>query len=190
MYRDKRTSDDPLVVLQMFNAETDPRHMRRELTEEEMTYLLSFVEGHTLRTHNLAGPERAIVYRIALGTGFRAKDEARRKERERTDSLAYEDSSGRFCDFHAMRHTYISTIVAGGASVKTAQELARHSSPQLTIGRYSHTRLHDLTGALEALQPVSKPDSPHEAVSAKATGTVGSCQQNASSTAASGERWG
>ena len=278
MYRDKRTSDDPLVVLQLFNAETDPRHMRRELTEEELTYLLSFVEGHTLRTHNLAGPDRAIVYRIALGTGFRAKelrsltpesfalndqpptvtvdaasskhrrrdvqpirqdladllrgwlegrpsgkrlfcklprytarmmradldaarahwlnedeDEARRKERERSDFLAYEDSSGRFCDFHAMRHTYISTIVASGASVKTAQELARHSSPQLTIGRYSHTRLHDLTGALEALHPVSKPLSLLEDVCAKATGTDGpcqqnasSCQQNASSTAASG----
>ena len=49
------------------------------------------------------------------------------------------------------RHTYISGIVAGGASVKTAQELARHSTPMLTIGRYSHARLHDLHGALDAL---------------------------------------
>ena len=49
------------------------------------------------------------------------------------------------------RHTYISGIVATGASVKTAQELARHSTPVLTIGRYSHARLHDLTGALDAL---------------------------------------
>ena len=47
--------------------------------------------------------------------------------------------------------TYVSGIVAGGASVKTAQELARHSSPTLTIGRYSHARLHDLQGALDAL---------------------------------------
>jgi hypothetical protein len=32
-------------------------------------------------------------------------------------------------DFHAQRHTYISGIVAGGkASVKTCQELARHST--------------------------------------------------------------
>ena len=35
--------------------------------------------------------------------------------------------------------------------MKDAQELARYSTPTLTIGTYSHTRLHGLTGALEAL---------------------------------------
>ena len=35
------------------------------------------------------------------------------------------------------------------------QELAHHSTPTLTIGRYAHTRFHDLEGALEALPSLS-----------------------------------
>jgi len=62
-------------------------------------------------------------------------------------------------------------IVAGGASVKTAQELARHSDPRLTIGRYSHARLHDLQGALDAL-PSTTPSEPYSQPQAmRATGT-------------------
>ena len=60
-------------------------------------------------------------------------------------------------DFHATRHTYISGIVAGKASVKDAMELARHSTPTLTIGRYAHARLHDLTAALDALPDLTTP---------------------------------
>jgi hypothetical protein len=82
-----------------------------------------------------------------------------REQRERSEFLRYENAAGEVADFHATRHTYISGIVAGGASVKTCQELARHSTPVLTIGRYSHTRLHDLTGALDAL-PDLQPQEP------------------------------
>ncbi len=40
--------------------------------------------------------------------------------------------------FHSLRHSF-ATLVAEVATVKTAQELVRHSDPNLTIGRYSHT---------------------------------------------------
>ena len=243
--RDKRTRRDALVSLKAYNAATDPRHVRRELGPEEMAWLVRTAEARTLPEHKITGPDRAMVYRLALGTGFRAKElrkltpesfdleadpptvtvqaacskrrrqdcqpiprhlvdalgpwlagreagrpvfptlpvktarmlradlkaaraawieaapsEAEQEARERSDFLRYEDSSGRVADFHATRHTYVSAIVAGGASVKTAQELARHSTPTLTVGRYSHTRLHDLTGALEAL-PNPTPDGGH-----------------------------
>ena len=65
------------------------------------------------------------------------------------------NAAGEVVDFHSTRHTYISGIVAGGASVKTAQELARHSSPALTIGRYSHARLHDLQGPWTPCRAIS-----------------------------------
>jgi hypothetical protein len=58
-------------------------------------------------------------------------------------------------DFHSLRHALISAVVNSGASVKVAQELARHCSPTLTIGRYSHVRLQDLRGALAAVPVVS-----------------------------------
>jgi len=242
--RDKRIREEPLADVARFNEAADPRYVRRELTPEEIGRLLDATERRTLPEHEMSGPDRAMVYRAALGTGFRAKElrsltprsftldadpptvtgqaahskrrrvdcqpitdelagllrdwlagrpedepvfaalplktvrmirkdmdaarrewlaeaatDAERKAREKSDFLKWRNAAGAVVDFHSTRHTYISSIVAGGASVKTAQELARHSTPALTIGRYSHTRLHDVRGALQSL-PSLKPASP------------------------------
>ncbi|MGL4422908.1 MAG: tyrosine-type recombinase/integrase, partial [Gemmataceae bacterium] len=42
-----------------------------------------------------------------------------------------------YADFHALRHTYITNLRANGVDLRTAQDLARHSTPTLTA-RYSH----------------------------------------------------
>ena len=65
--------------------------------------------------------------------------------------IPYKDDSGRTCDFHALRATYITHIVKGGASPKIAQHLARHGSIGLTMDVYTHIGLHDAQGALSAL---------------------------------------
>ncbi len=55
---------------------------------------------------------------------------------------------------------HITLLVQGGATVKAAQELARHSTPSLTLGVYTKLGVHDLTVALENLpdlRPVSEP---------------------------------
>lgn len=84
--------------------------------------------------------------------------------RERSEFLQYENAAGEVADFHgATRHGYISATVAGVASVKTVQEPARHSTPVLTIGRYSHARLHGLTEALEALARLDAQNNRHGA---------------------------
>ena len=54
-------------------------------------------------------------------------------------------------DFHALRTTYITLVVKSGASVKEAQELARHSDPKLTMNVYTKLGVHDLAGALDRL---------------------------------------
>jgi integrase len=75
LWRDRRTVGDPLVTLAGYNASTeDSRHARREVTPDELTYLLAFVERHTLAAHKLPGPDRAVLYRVALGTGFRVNE--------------------------------------------------------------------------------------------------------------------
>ncbi|MEK6677035.1 MAG: site-specific integrase, partial [Planctomycetota bacterium] len=98
---------------------------------------------------------------------------AQRRLRLKTDFLKTTDHDNRVCDFHALRHTYITRLVRSGASVKVCQDLARHSTPMLTIGRYAHTRLHDLTHALDSL-PVSGTPR-HEVAALQATGTDNSC---------------
>jgi len=68
------------------------------------------------------------------------------KHYTRSTFLDRADREGCVIDFHALRHTYVSTIVASGESVKVAQELARHSTPTLTIGRYAHVGRHNIYG--------------------------------------------
>ena len=94
----------------------------------------------------------------------------RRKRREATDFLAYRDSSERFADFHSLRHTFVSWLVGGGASVSVCQTLARHSTPTLTIGVYSHPTLADHRAALEGL-PSMTPPVKREREALKMTGT-------------------
>ena len=78
-------------------------------------------------------------------------DETERSARERSDFLVYVDSSGRFADFHALRHSYISLLTRAGVRPEVAQELARHSDIRLTMQRYSHTVRMDGAEALDVL---------------------------------------
>lgn len=61
--------------------------------------------------------------------------------------------------------------------MKVAQESARHSTPTPTIGRYSHTRLHDLTGALDALPDLNPRDERPTQQQQRSTGTCGESAQ-------------
>src|SRR5207247_7366435 len=75
--------------------------------------------------------------------------------------------------FHALRHTYITALGRGGVDLRTAQELAGHSTPILTA-RYSHRQLYDLAGAVEKLPaflPGRTPEPQTEAAERRATGT-------------------
>ena len=79
-----------------------------------------------------------------------------RRDLERAE-IPYLDADGRFADFHASRHTFVTNLVASGVSVKVAQTLARHSTPTLTIGRYAHAAQSDLSAALEGLPILVSP---------------------------------
>ena len=68
--------------------------------------------------------------------------------------VPFKDDRNRFADFHSLRHTYITNIGRLPVSLKTHQELARHSQPGLTM-RYTHTQLEDKVRALEALPAVN-----------------------------------
>lgn len=204
------------------------------LPTEDLRRLLEATAAGPTRC-GLTGPERALLYRLALGTGLRAGEIAsltvgdfrldadppvvivqaayaknrRRDELPLRSDLAadlaaylqgrpaterafprvygparaaimlrgdlegagieYETPEGRF-DFHSLRHQFCSDLVAAGANVKVAQALARHSTPALTIGRYSHARVHDRKAAVEALPDLSKPTK--EPGRERATGTA------------------
>ncbi len=84
-----------------------------------------------------------------------------------TADIAYVTDAG-IADFHSLRHSFISHLVTGGVHPKVAQQLARHSSITLTMDRYSHLGLIDMTAGLSALPTIATSD----ANQCRATGTT------------------
>ena len=254
--RNGRIQQDQLAHLSAYNADSDRRHERRALTDDELNRLIAIAESSPVKL-GMSGKERAISYRIGLGTGFRLAElkcltpecfdldadpptmtvpaayskrrrtdvqpiredlaeqlkswlaektrgepvlelpdkaskmikadlrraralwikevpgRSERRKRNHSSFLKTVDDEGRVCDFHSLRHTYVTRLVSSGASVKVCQELARHSTPNLTIGRYAHTRLHDLRNALDNLPGIGTITQDREAVALRPTGTRG-----------------
>ncbi len=98
-----------------------------------------------------------------------AETEKERKARIESSFLAYRDDAGGVLDFHALRHTFITNLARGGVHPKVAQQLARHSTITLTMDRYSHTVMGELSDALTALPDLDagKPETTQQ----RATGT-------------------
>ena len=244
-----------MLALEAQNVDTDRRHDRRALTDEELARLVHAAAAGPTRM-NVPPAERAMLYRLAAETGLRAgelrqlrrcdlhltgtaptvtlpaaasknrkaatlplrpghrrrpgrpavgqdarrprparprpastspkmvradlaaaraawldeagDDAALRVEREGSDLLAYRDRDGRVADFHALRHTFITNVVNGGASVKVAQRLARHSTAALTLDRYAHAGADQLAEAVATL-----PATVRAEIAALADGTTG-----------------
>ena len=76
-----------------------------------------------------------------------------------------------YADFHSLRHSYLTLGGRAGIDLRTLQELAGHSKPELTA-RYSHRRLYDLAGAVDKL-PNLVPTKPADAdaIPLRMTGT-------------------
>jgi integrase len=233
LWSDGRARDHHLAHLATSSPEADRRHVRRLLTPEEAAKLVHAAEtGPEVR--NLTGPDRAMLYRLALGTGFRANElRTLTPERFSLDSktptvtgrscytkngkeavqpisaaladrlrpwlahkapgvsvfegmrdhtaamirvdlkaagIPYQTDEG-VADFHSLRGDFISYLVSSGASVKTCQTLARHSTPSLTIGVYAKASLHDINGAVEGLPDLTTAVFEPEAL--RMTGTDG-----------------
>jgi len=261
LVRDHRTGEDRIAHLKGGNVKTDQRIDRRELSSDEIEWLLDATRTGPKRL-SLTGEQRFLLYAAAMGTGLRASElasltpahfdltgepptvridaadekagrgdvlplppdltalffpvlegmdddsrlwpgpwakqkraskfirsdlEAARSawikdaetaaehdERERSDFLCYRDHEGKQADFHALRHTYLSRLGRSGASPKAMQRLARHSTVELTLGRYTHAGLYDLAAAVDRLPslPVKSP-SRHVPAVLRATGTDG-----------------
>jgi site-specific recombinase XerC len=233
---DNRTREYHLAALKLKDAKNDRRRVYRRLTDEELARVVAAAERDPAQFKNLAGPDRAVLYRIACGTGFRAAEcrsltperfhldgdeptitvlgchTKNRKEAvqpiapalaelirpwlagkspkqpvfgkltgKTSEMLVHDlETAGVPCvtddgeaHFHSFRVTYISRVVESGASVKTCQELARHATPDLTIGLYAKTTLRDIRGTIERLPEIGTGAPAPEAAAMRATGTDG-----------------
>ena len=87
------------------------------------------------------------------------KDDEKRKHREESDFLSYQDEKGAFADFHSHRHLFITSLAKAGIYPKLAQSMARHSDINLTMGIYSHVEVEEQAKAINSLPaPPSLPE--------------------------------
>jgi Phage integrase family len=85
--------------------------------------------------------------------------------------IPYQDEAGRVFDFHSLRHQFVSNLALAGVHPKEAQALARHSTISLTMDRYTHLGILDLTAALERLPTIPDATNETDAIAQAATGT-------------------
>ncbi len=128
----------------------------------------------TLRGYLAGKPPYGVVWGGTWASSNRAAEMLRIDLAAASIEYAVEGPDGtEYADFHSLRHSFLTLGGRSGIDLRTLQELAGHSTPTLTA-RYSHRRLHDLTGAVEklpALVPNQKPDT--EAIPLRMTGTDG-----------------
>jgi integrase len=73
MVRNHRATESPVAHLRRLNSQTDRRHDRRALEVDEVRRLLASTEAASER-YGMTGPERALLYRLAIETGLRANE--------------------------------------------------------------------------------------------------------------------
>ena len=64
------------------------------------------------------------------------------------------DQDGKDYDFHALRHQFITELSRAGVSLKAAQELARHSKPELTANVYTHLTIRNTAADVKKMGPI------------------------------------
>lgn len=70
LVKDGRARFDPVAYVSPINPDPDRRRERRSLSGVELGRIVRAAESGATR-YGLSGPDRAMLYRIAMGTGFR-----------------------------------------------------------------------------------------------------------------------
>jgi integrase len=227
--QDRRLTESPVQHLKGLNVRTDRRHDRRALEPDEIRRLLEATQSGP-DCMGATGPERALLYQVAIETGLRAGElrsltvssfdldnctvclEAEHSKHRREDILPlrvdtaellktflggklpialafrvpdkpakmlradlaeagiqYVDDSGRYVDFHSLRHTTGSLLAASGVHPAVAQRLMRHCDISLTMNKYTHIFAGQESEAIAGLPDLSLPSRDKQ--EAKATGT-------------------
>jgi integrase len=69
-----RIKADPLLNVPKLNEATDRKRIRRALSDQEIALLIDAAEASGVERFGLDGKARAMLYRTALGTGFRLNE--------------------------------------------------------------------------------------------------------------------
>ena len=76
---------------------------------------------------------------------------------EASDFLKYKDRQGHRADFHALRVAYVTMLSNSGVDAKSLQQLARHSTPMLTLNRYARPSAAQVASQVDVLGNLLSP---------------------------------
>ena len=152
-YSKHRREDVQILHPDIVEKFTEWLEIRQPKSEDEILFPISKVTcGVDRQTSDM------MVFDLASARNFwiaEAENDEEKKEREASDFLKYKNSAGKFADFHALRHTFITNLGLANVSPKTAQTLARHSDIQLTMNIYSHINPEEQAKAINSLPGLS-----------------------------------
>ena len=108
-----------------------------------------YAKFHKRKLHTATIPKQPLLY-VPSHT-------ARSVDQDLTSAGIPKQGPGGKIDFHAIRKAYINLVIESGVTVKEAQALARHASPELTMNVYGHAREDRLADAVERVAEVVLP---------------------------------
>jgi len=134
---------DPFAGAALFRAMSGlrPRHL-------ELQRCLLRWPGQIWKGRRLRRGEPLFKLKTPKGH-FRRTAQMMKKDLERA-GIPYRDAEGLFADFHSNRHTFITNLARAKVAPKLAQDLARHSTINLTMNTYTHLGLLERSEAVNS----------------------------------------
>ena len=130
--------------------------IRQPASDEEILFPISQAScGVERKTSDMLAFDLAAARQFWIAE---TDDEAEQKKRHASDFLKYQDTDGKFADFHALRHTFITNLSYANIAPKTAQMLARHSDIKLTMQIYTRINAQEQADAIKSLPGLTKKD--------------------------------
>jgi len=206
MTRTGRAGSNPLVILPVSRGEQ--KNFRRALTDQEQNQIVSGTSSREL-LYGMTGPDRSMLYWVALATGLRASAIRRLRVSNVNPQERYLDATGSgarnkttspkplqatlldalskyikgrhpgdplfdlphetrlarmlrldaaacgvstdMLDFHALRHTFGTTMARNGTHPRTLMSLMDHQTIQMTMRLYTHSFPEDEVAAVNRL---------------------------------------
>ena len=108
-----------------------------------------YAKYHTRKHHTATIPKQPLLY-VPSHT-------ARSVDQDLKSAGIPKQGPGGKIDFHAIRKAFINLVIESGVTVKEAQTLARHASPELTMNVYGHAREDRLADAVERVAEIVLP---------------------------------
>ena len=108
-----------------------------------------YAKYHTRKHHTATVPIHPLLY-VPSHT-------ARSVDQDLISAGIPKQALGGKIDFHAIRKAYINLVIESGVTVKEAQALARHASPELTMNVYGQAQDDRLAEAVERVAEVVIP---------------------------------